>query len=76
MSVLIDHIALFLRALPHLPELVYPLIAFAALVNGMVAGRIWRNLQARRTGPARRAPDIRSAPGDPSPRLRSSPCRR
>ena len=71
MSELIDHIALLLRALPHLPELVYPLIALAALVNGMVAGRILRKLHVRR-GPRRHRPDRRRAP-DLWPRQASRP---
>jgi len=53
MSDLIDHITLFLRALPYLPELVYPLVALAALINGIVAGRVRRRLSAHRRPPAR-----------------------
>lgn len=74
MSALIDHIALLLRALPYLPELVYPVVALAALTNGIVAGRVWRRLRTHRPSP-RHLPRLRSLTPTRAC-LRSSPCRR
>lgn len=63
MSELIEHIALLLRAVPHMPELVFPLLALAALINGLIAGRLLRRLRRRR-------------PTDPAAPVRASPFHR
>ena len=59
MTDLLDHIAIGLRALPHLPEIVFPLIGALALLNGMLAARVWRRLALRH--PALRRFSLRRA---------------